>query len=128
MKDITQVFFKQPWHAIWFMISEKSITRSKFLHRGVHMHQKSQQGIPKIVCQSFQFLHVGIVVLIDVNMHMLTEDSNFKTFLKEIDANASADITYLLESIKHGIEHDIDSAYGVCIQFAYSRFDKYHAI
>ena len=56
-----------------------------------------------------------IVAFIDINTHMLTEDRNFKTFSKEIDANASAAVTYLLKNMKHGTEHDIDSAYGVCI-------------
>ena len=36
-------------YTIWFMISEKNITRCTFLHCGACMHQKSQQSIQKII-------------------------------------------------------------------------------
>ena len=34
-------------YIIWFIISEKYITKFTFLHRATCMHQKSQQGIQK---------------------------------------------------------------------------------
>ena len=52
-----------------------------------------------------------------MNMYILTEGRNFKTFMKENYAIA-LDSCYLLiyyKYVEHGIERDIDSAYRVCI-------------
>ena len=63
------------------MISEKNITRRTFLHRGACIHQKSQQGIQKII-SALKLILCGLVVFIDMNTY--TEvGRNFKTFLKE---------------------------------------------
>ena len=40
-------------YTIWFMISEKNITRCLFLHRGACMHQKSQRGMQKMWTSGF---------------------------------------------------------------------------
>ena len=50
-----------------------------------------------------------------MNTYILTGGWNFKIFLKENDAVALdwTVVTYLL--VEHVIEHDLDSAYGVCI-------------
>ena len=60
----------------------------------------------------FQLLILcGLVVFIDMNTY--TEvDRNFKTFWKENYAIALKVVTYLLNNVKHEIEHDIDSTYG----------------
>ena len=76
-------------YTIWFMISEKSIASSIFLHYGLRMHKKSQQGIQKKCLPDFPLISAlklslcGLVVLTDKNMYTLTESRNFKTFLKE---------------------------------------------
>ena len=53
-----------------------------------------------------------------MNMYVITEVRNIKTFLKENYAIA-LDSCYLLiycyKYVEHGIEHDIGSAYRVCI-------------
>ena len=93
------------------MISEKStyITRYTF-RRGAWWHHKSQQGTQKNFGLEFPILSTlklyscVLVVFIDMNTYILAEGRNFKTFLKE---------NYTTE---HGTDHDIDSAYGVCIR------------
>ena len=52
-----------------------------------------------------------------MSMYTLTEGRNFKTFLKE-NHEIALDSCYLFiyyKYVEHGIEHDIDSAYRVCI-------------
>ena len=51
-----------------------------------------------------------------INTYILSEDRNFRTFLKENYAIAldSSVATYLLKNVKHGIEHDVHSAFEVC--------------
>ena len=91
-------------YMIWFMISEKSITRCTFPHcGGARMHQKSQTRHKKIVYQNLQFFQplritfMWTLVFIDLNTYILTEDRNFKTFLKENYAIAlDSCYTYLL--------------------------------
>ena len=74
---------------IWFMISEKSITRCAFLHYGACMHHKSQQSIPKNCAPEFPILSAlklplgGLMVFIDITTYMFTEDRNFKKCLKD---------------------------------------------
>ena len=48
--------------------------------------------------------------------NILTERRNFKIFLEE-NYLVALDNCYLFtkKNVKHGIDHDIDSAYGVCI-------------
>ena len=61
-------------YTIWFMISEKSITRCTFLHFVARMHQKFQQGIQKNYVPKFTILSTLIltlyelVVFIDMNI------------------------------------------------------------
>ena len=45
--------------------------------------------------------------------YILTERRNFKTFWKE-NWEISLDSCYLF-NVENGTEHDVDSAYGVCI-------------
>ena len=55
------------------------------------------------------------VVLRGMNNHILTEGQNFKIFWKENYAIALDGCCLLTKkNVEHGIEHDIDSAYGVC--------------
>ena len=77
-------------YTVFFMISEKNITRCTFLHHFyTSMHQKSQQGIPykKNCVSEFQFLSnlklplCGLVVFIDMNMYLHTEGRDFKKSL-----------------------------------------------
>ena len=58
-----------------------------------------------------------IMVFIGTNTYILTEGRNFKTFLKENYASA-LDSCYMFtkKNVEHGIEHDVDSAYGVSIR------------
>ena len=47
-------------------------------------------------------------------MHILAEERNFKTFLKEDCAVAFGQLLLIYEkNVEHGIEHDTDSVYGV---------------
>ena len=57
------------------------------------------------------------MVFIGINTYILTEGRNFKTFLKENYASA-LDSCYMFtkKNVEHGIEHDVDSAYGVSIR------------
>ena len=68
------------------MISEKNITRCKFLHHGACMHQKSQKGNQKTISAVLKLPLRGLVVLIDMNItrNIFTERGrSFRTFLKE---------------------------------------------
>ena len=98
------------------MISE-NITRYTFLHHGVCMHQKCQQGKAFSTFNDISALKLplcGLVVFIDMNTAcILTEGGrSSKTLLKENYAIVWTVVTYLLKNVKHGIEHDIDSTYG----------------
>ena len=93
-------------YVIWFMISEKSITRCKFQHRtGAPTHQKSYQTrhAKRIVYQNFY---------IYMNMCILTEGRNFKAFLK---AN------YAIVSFTNNC-YDVNSGYGACKQQTFLNF------
>ena len=52
-------------------------------------------------------------------MYILTEGRNINTFLKKTLKEKmywkKIVVTYLLKDVEHGIEHDVDSAYGACI-------------
>ena len=80
------------------------------------MLQKSQQGIQKSCLPEFSILLTlnlplyELVVFVDMDTYILTENRNFKTFLKENYAIA-LDSCYLFT--KKLFEHDNDSAYGV---------------
>ena len=51
-----------------------------------------------------------------MNTYILTEVSNFKTFLKENYAIALSSCSlFTKELFERGIEHDIDSAHRLCI-------------
>ena len=57
-----------------------------------------------------------LVVFVDMDTYILTEVSNFKTFLKENYAIAlSSCYLFTKKMFEHGIEHDIDSAHRLCI-------------
>ena len=102
------------------MISEKSIYHE--------VHVSSQlwcKDAPKVSARrqksfisefpilSILRLHLWeLVVFIGIDLHILIEISNFKTLLKENYAVA-LNSRYLFT--KKMFEHDIDSAYGVCI-------------
>ena len=73
---------------IWFMISEKAITRNTFLHYGARKHRKSQQGIPETCPPEFPILSAlklpwyRLMAFIDINTYMVTKDQNFKKMLE----------------------------------------------
>ena len=54
-KWLAMLIWKWKGLHIWFMISEKSITRCTFLHCSVHINQKFQQVMKKILSQNFHF-------------------------------------------------------------------------
>ena len=72
-------------YKIWLMISEKNITRCTFLHRGVCMHQKSQQCIPKIISAlKITFMWTSGFNWYENYMDILTKGRrSFKKCLKE---------------------------------------------
>ena len=92
------------------MISEKKYhKRCTFLHHGACMHQKSQQGI-----QRFKLPLCGLVIFTDMNTYMyilIQKEAGVSKHLKKIMQLLWTAVTYLLKNVKHGIEHDIDSAY-----------------
>ena len=49
--------------------------------------------------------------------HVLSEGRNFKKFLKKSYAVALDRCCIFTKKILHGIERDVDSAYGVCINY-----------
>ena len=49
--------------------------------------------------------------------NILTESRKYETLLKESYAVALDSCWVLTEKMLHGIEHDADSAYGVCIHY-----------
>ena len=57
-----------------------------------------------------------------MNTFIKTECRNFKTFLKEHYAVVlnSCYTRYVLKNVGYGIEHDVNSAYGVCIYYRLS--------
>ena len=101
-------------YKIWLMISEKNITRCTFLHRGVCMHQKSQQCIPKIISVlKITFMWTSGFNWYENYMDILTKGRrSFKNAWKKTMQLLWTTVTYLLKNDEHGIEHDIDSTYG----------------
>ena len=76
-------------YTIWFMISEKSITRCTFLHCGAHMHQKFQQGIKKKICvpkfpiySAFRLPSCELTVFIDTNTCIPYRRPDFQNILE----------------------------------------------
>ena len=64
-------------HDFW-----KSITRCTFLHCGARMHtKKSVSNFP--IFLALKLPSYELAVFIDMNMYILKEGRNFKTFLKE---------------------------------------------
>ena len=103
-------------YKIWFMISEKGITRCTSPPRGARMPQKSQQGIQKNCIPEFPILSNSFPLFFtDMNMYILTEGRDFKKFLRENYAIALDSCYLFKENVEHGIEHDVDSVYEVCI-------------
>ena len=66
--------------------------------------------------QPFKLLLCGLVVFIDMNttcIYLQKEAGVSKHYLKKIMQLLWTVVTYLYtKNVKHGIEHDIDSAYG----------------
>ena len=101
-----------------FMISEKGITRFSFLHCVARMLQKClNKAYRKLRTKFSNSFSPEITfmwaVFIDMNMHILTEDKNFKTFLKENYAITLDSCCLFIKIIlnKYAIELDIDCAY-----------------
>ena len=75
------------WYMIWFMISERIITRYMVLcEAGVQ--QKSNDGTEKLcniieILSALELSSCGLVVFTDMSTFILTECSNFKIFLKD---------------------------------------------
>ena len=72
--------------------------------------KKFQQGI-----QPFKLPLCGLLVFIDMSttcIYLRKEAGVSKYYLKKIMLLLWTVVTYLLKNVKHGIEHDIDSAYG----------------
>ena len=95
-------------YTIWLMISEKSIMVYTFLHHGDACHVpkvSAKQGIQKKL-----FTRISNCL----NTYIHTERRNFKTFRKE-NYTIGLNSCYLL-NFEYGTEHDIDSAYGVCMR------------
>ena len=58
------------------------------------------------------------MVFIDIKTYMLTEDSNFKTFIKEKYATAlEGYYIFCLKNVEHGTEYELI----MLIEFAYIR-------
>ena len=98
-------------YTIWFMISEKNITRKgTFLHHGACMHQKSQRGIWKILL-ALKLPLCGL--LIWTRIELIEGDRSFKTFLNENYVIAlDSRFLFTQKNVNYGIaEHDIDSTY-----------------
>ena len=75
-------------YTIWFMISEKRITRFTFLHRGACMHQKSERAIQKIL-SALKLPLCGQAIFTDMNTYRLIEGCRgFETSLRENYASA----------------------------------------
>ena len=90
------------------MISEKGhITRCMFF-QGAHVAPKVSIRLTKnLIISALKLASCELVVFRDMNTYML-KGRDFKTFLKE-------NYAVTLESYYMFIEHDADSAYGVCI-------------
>ena len=96
-------------YMIWFMVSEKSITRCTFLHRGgACIHQSlSKQDIQKNCVLEFPEY---------MNTHVLTEGRNFETF-SNVNYAMALDSCYL--STKKILNMESSVILIVPIKFAY---------
>ena len=75
------------WSTIWFVISEKIITRFKAFC-GENVHQNSQLDTKNcalvfLILSTLKLPLYGLVVLNDANNYIPKEDRIFKAFLKE---------------------------------------------
>ena len=117
-------------YIIWFMISEKSITRRcACLHHGACMHQKSQQGIQKILL-ALKLPLCGL--LIRTRIEFIERDRSFKTFLNENYAIALGSC-FLFTKKKKMLNMELLNMISIVfmetgIPEIYSRFDEYLAI
>ena len=94
------------------MISEKISQRAPSFIT-VHAYTKSPKETYKKIISALKLPLGGIVVFIDMNMHIFTElGRSFKTFLKYNYLIVLYSCYWFTENVKHGIEHDIDSTYG----------------
>ena len=84
-KWLAMLIWKWKGLHIWFMISEKSITRCTFLHCSVHINQKFQQVMkkfcPKISISFSRLPSCELVVFIDMNANILTGRQEFQNIL-----------------------------------------------
>ena len=78
------------------------------------MHtKKSVSNFP--IFSALKLPSYELAVFIDMNMYILKEGRNFKTFLKEnYIITLDSCYSFTKKNVEHGIELDIDSAYGVC--------------
>ena len=96
-------------YTIWLMISEKSIMVYTFLHHGPWWCVPCTKGLSKQCIQKKLFTRISNCL----KTYIHTERRNFKTFWKE-NCTIGLNSCYLL-NFENGTEHDIDSAYGVCV-------------
>ena len=88
----------------------------------------ANKAYKKIVYKNFQLFQPFIIIpssvlvtFVDMNMYILTERGNFKTFWKAKNYAIGLDSCYLF-NLKHGTEHDIVNAYGVCMDQTFLNF------
>ena len=119
--QITKAHFR---YKIWFMVSEKSITRVHvFSPGGPRMYQKSANNTyKKLVLQNFQFfqpLKIDLLSNCDFYRykHLYTYRKNeLRNILEKKLCNCFGQFLLIYKkNVEHGIELDIDVAYGVCI-------------
>ena len=96
-------------YTIWLMISEKSIMVYTFLHHGPWWCVPCTKSLSKQCIQKKLFTRISNCL----KTYIHTERRNFKTFWKE-NCTIGLNSCYLL-NFENGTEHDIDSAYGVCV-------------
>ena len=110
---------------IWFIISEKKYPRGANFFAVVHASTKTlKQGIQNNCAPEFPILSAlklrpcGLVVFMDMNTYILTEGSDFKTFLRENYAIA-LNSCYLFT--KQMLNMELNMMLIVLMEFAYIR-------
>ena len=106
----------------WFMISEKIVTRCKLLHhRGTSMHQKTMAYQKSYISEfpvlsALKRLLCGLVAFIGMeHVYNYRRQEFHQNILERIMQLFWTVVTYLPKNNEHGIVHNTDSAYGVCI-------------
>ena len=79
--------WKIDWHTLQIAKAYFKYLQGVYFFIVVHPSTKSlvPQGIvyKKLCTRFYNFFSPGLIVFIDINMYLLTESRNFKTFLKE---------------------------------------------